>query len=921
TDDNPLVYYLTYTASGANSSTTVSSESCSAYTDGTSTDGIFWDSTNTAFVLAGDGCAALAASGTMTYTIKVDDYLGLTTDTSTITVEMENEDTTSPFGQLWPLNTTAYQAFSSFGTDQDDDDDVDEDDWYAYANSSLNTGTYDSTLGHIEPREAISSSIVNPTLSGQVYLRGEVFDNQRIGSIQLVFYKSDETDSYTATVATWDSTTKALVASSSTTTGETAELHQYQSQEGHYAEFAYLWDTSSITEIADGVADSGIIVKLVVTDGASLTATEIDYSSTENSRIAKASRFTSSAWTGYNSTSVNIAPYVTSITTSLSSLSSRYPTAYSRTALGHYPVSSDETFVLYGYNLTGGAITNATVSANSDDSSALDVTPTDSLSSGSIVVTVNGVSSINNLNDNDLAVNQLGNGYNNDLLTDDLVIDIWEFDNTHIVPISGKIEQPVMKINPNSDKVGFAFVNGPLYFSMGGGTGSQDYSYTYWMGSYDFFTSVGFTYDKLGYSYGCAAGGDINSSSADKFQLMTSRWGLAGTGQSGSYGNTNSLRLESIGQKGDSDGNNTDTRYFDKQRFQSTTLATAVHDSTTNLYMAYYDQMNDEIRFRYGATSSTSKAAFGAFKDTETSGDAYTYAAGASKVVQMVAGSETGRNAGAYVSIGVVSEQDTTVDDVVVMVWYDATNTTLWYSYNDTPTTSRLGDKTATGWSDAVRVFSANSDMAKSGEYCKVAVDVDGGVHIACYDPINLDLNYAYLPASKGGVATAQTDFSTCVVDSNGVTGSNLTLDVAKVDGNWIPYIGYYMTSCTKPKLAYKVDTENYAPDGSDDDMFTGDWEITIVPTEETVEMQSNQHNDINVGVWKDSDTGVMKTSLTTTSSSNSNYNDANAYNSTSYGQIYGNGATDSDGNLYPIIGYAVKNGSSGDVIETAQKR
>ena len=622
---------------------------------------------------------------------------------------------------------------------------------------------------------------------------------------------------------------------------------------------------------------------------------------------------------------VDVVPYITKVTTGLSSLKKKNPSVYNRTARGHYTVRNDETVTFSGFNL--GSTTTLSMSTLSK--------------SGKYDFVVSSISAANNNNNNNssgcyateisdmssyseknkYAYNRIPNNDNNNILTDDIYFDIWEFDSNHVVPISGKIEQPVMKINPNNDKVGFAFVNGPLYFSMGGGTGNENYSYTYWMGSYDFFTSVGFTYDKLGYSYGVAAGGDINSNSADKFQLMTSRWGHAGRAQAGSYGNENSLRLESIGQKGDSAGKNTGTNNFDKQRIQSPSLATAVHGATTYLYMAYYDQMNDEIRFRAGSTNSTARADFGAFTDKETAGAPYTYAEGASTLVQMVAGSNTGRNAGGYVSIGVVSKQGTAVDDVVVMAWYDAENRCLMYSYNTAPTTNRQGNKTAAGWSTPVRVFDEDSDMANAGEYCKVAVDNDGGVHIACYDPVNLDLDYAYLPSAKGGKATSSADFATCVVDSNGVTGSNLTLDVAKVGSNWIPYIGYYMTSCIKPKLAYKVDVAGSAPAGSEDDAVTGSWEITVVPTSQTVEMQSNQHNDISVALWKDKNTGVMKKSLTTTSSSNSNYNKPNGYSSESYGQIYGNGRTDANGNLYPILGYAVKYGSTGDHIETAQMR
>lgn len=60
------------------------------------------------------------------------------------------------------------------------------------------------------------------------------------------------------------------------------------------------------------------------------------------------------------------------------------------------------------------------------------------------------------------------NNDNNNNLTDDLILDVWSFDSDAVVPISGKIEQPHMAIDPETGQIGFAFVNGPLYFSMAG---------------------------------------------------------------------------------------------------------------------------------------------------------------------------------------------------------------------------------------------------------------------------------------------------------------------------------------------------------------------------------------------------------------------------------------------------------------------
>ena len=271
--------------------------------------------------------------------------------------------------------------------------------------------------------------------------------------------------------------------------------------------------------------------------------------------------------------------------------------------------------------------------------------------------------------------------------------------------------------------------------------------------------------------------------------------------------------------------------------------------------------------------------------------------------VSMIAGSNTGRPAGEYISLGAIKGAGTNGADVVVVVWYGS-DRTLHYSYNTSPM-NRDGQTNGAGWSEPITVFSG--DMENAGEYCKVVVDNDGGIHIAAYDPVNLDLCYAYLGSYNGS------SFETCVVDSNGVTGSNLTLDVAKdkdsEDGNWIPYIGYYATYCIKPKYAYKVEISSNAPAGSVEDMFTQTWESMVVPTSSIIEMQSNQHNDINIAVWKDTN-GIIKASKTGTNSHNVN-NDG--YGNDAYGQVYGNGTSN------PIMGYAIKNGASKNTIETAQ--
>ena len=237
------------------------------------------------------------------------------------------------------------------------------------------------------------------------------------------------------------------------------------------------------------------------------------------------------------------------------------------------------------------------------------------------------------------------------------------------------------------------------------------------------------------------------------------------------------------------------------------------------------------------------------------------------------------------------------------------------YSYNTNPTRLRTSDgavATEADWETPINVFS--DDMENAGEYCQIAVDAHGGIHIAAYDPVNSDVVYAYLSSYN---ATPQT----CIVDSAGVVGSNLTIDVALDDsGNAIPRISYYSSSCVRPKLAYLVDAENTSAAGTVDDEFTGKWEVTVVPTANTLNMSSAQYNKINVAVWKTS-SGELTNCLdsdtfsqTKVSLDNATTNNGSSFTSDSYGFVYGNGTSNA------ILGYAVKQGSN-STIETAQMK
>ena len=736
---------------------------------------------------------------------------------------------------------------------------------------------------------------------------------------------------------------------------------------------------------------------------------------------------------------MDVVPYIATIETSLGDLKKNNPSVYARTALGHYAVSSDEVLKIQGFNISGGTLKftkseTETVLSSYDETKEGYLIPA-TAKSGHMSITVNEVESLNNINNNQAygtayetspSIDSVGkvykdkkfynrqpNGDNNNLLTDDVILDIWEIDPMAVQPKNGSATQPVMAINPNTHDIGFAFVNGTLYFSMPNG---NTRSYEHWIGGFDFWTSVGLAYDSYGNSFATAAGGDIADNRADTFRIMTSRWGTCSLPVLGYDEGRNQYRLEYIAQ---ADYHNSDTvdRNFNKERIQSPSIATTASSAdSTKVYLAYYDEINDEIRFKHGVftdnktmnwykyTRSTTDGEgnvipgagvaefFGDFygrpnsvdlskdnsdrnpswnnvstsdtvetsewlgkKTLEERGGWYSLAhnsliAGQTKnkeyrlyswngnslkasartqVTTAVVTAATDSNgnpidgdpvyAGKYVSIAAIKDGGTN-DDAVIAVWWDAEHTQLLYSYNLTPNSIQVGQykQADTKWSTPIAIFGEGNGI---GEYCKIAIDANNGVHIAAYDGLNGDLCYAYIPTF-----TQPSTAKTCIVDSYGIIGTELNIDVALDSNNKpVPYISYYAGNCARPKIAYwsgakNIDSATPFIGGAIEDVTTGEWEISTIPTGSKVSV-----DHINIGVWKDSDgkqnwsttdgnTPNGKTPGTTGANVGKKTFTAGTGSNTSYGTVWGNGSKN------PVLGYAITKGSNG-YIETAQMK
>lgn len=798
-------------------------------------------------------------------------------------------------------------------------------------NNSLAYDKDGKALGHIELETDLTAALktspygTGPKVSGKIVLRGTASDETLLTGLSV---KAAETEIASAKYenGVWSSAN-----------GLTVTNVREVDQNGHEVTWELEYETPS--------AQKDLELTVTATDGGTNSSPEAEESTapalgTEKEKLT--ARYT-----------VDVVPYVTNVKTMLSTVGGKEEAAwstYGRTSTGAYVAGQSwaknsgitgkpgaETVTLYGFNLAGGTV------ESSNGGSAKLSTAGDSFSfsvkdfkSGDYTVTVNGIPSINNKNSNDSKgsytgsdaeqmYNRMPNGTTNNNLTDDFKMNIWDIRYDAATSQGGTLKEAVMRIAPGSDKIGFAFTNGASKFSMGGKKDGN--SYQIWQSNYADFNNVSFVYDKNGNSYGTATGLDTypdgNGDFAGRFTFMSSQWGICNTGaMDDNYWGKNKLRMESIGIKGSKvQGSDQNTCIMDTYRFRSPTLATTMHGNSTSVYLAYYDTFQKQIRFRYGTfktdavgqsdNADNNNNGFDQFRDQVRANNSGGKSAFDAKntTYSLIAGKDadtlkdTGNvcipsnsMASTCVAIDAI-EGKTAEDDVVVAAW--CTGSGVKFAYKKNPYTDNDADSdsanagTAGYWSKAVEVFSG------ACEDVSIKADASGAVHISAYNKAEQSLVYRHIDKDR----TTMGDVVT--VDSYQIVGSRTQIDVQKEGDYYVPYISYYNPATQKTKLAYLLAGKSgidYSASGvKSDDTFTGNWEVSVIPTTSDI-----QEDHTNIGLWKDS-YGVRRTSVGGTVNN--------------YGSIGDNeGQTSGNGTNNPVVGYATVIGIRG-FIETAQMR
>ena len=825
--------------------------------------------------------------------------------------------------------------------------------------------------GHIELENDITDSFKatkfnntelgdDPKVSGKITFHGTAYDDTRLSSIWFKFDGFDDpehpvtdgdasttnTSGYTQAACYNNGTWTNAPATMATDGWEMKVTDTSFDQTGHTVDWYLSIDTSKITNLVG--LDKALSV--VAMDGKSGTNDAQRPSATSTTQT------TTSAKTPYYK--MDVVPYITGITTRLARKNVPDPTIYSRTAQGHYPIASDEAadtntpVVLSGFNL---AANNASVNLGNTDIK--------DRASGAYAYEVGdtGISTINNLNDNnahgsyDINVTGLAektkvqNMYNrqpnlttNLNLTDDVVFDVWELKDG-AQGKGGKINEPIMRINPANNVVGFAFASGAAYFSMPGLTNS----FEVWQRNYANYNGIAMAYDYSGNAHTISVGLDTapndNPPLAGRMNYNNSRFGHVYTGYRdyndvgwGNFGKKTQVALDSLGAE------------CDQERFSDVSIAVgSTANGNSTVYIAYCDTRTKQIKFRYGTINQTTRAVangnnttyyqFDQINDSRSQGSTnaisdtgndnnYNNHANFEAYAgyySLIAGGDTGNAMGNYVALDVIPGKDnqnnhSANNDIVVVVWSDSSKLNYMYRYgtkDDTDASSAgvpavtSGDNQHGGWSKPITIA---TDKA---EYCKVKVDPVGGIHIAWFDHTKSDLKYAYMSSYNSAYNNGnldETKLYTATIDAYSQIGSYLDIDVGRksATGDVIPYISYLADGMdTLPKMAYLPNginnTTPVVPNGADVStyLYTGDWEMSLIPTISDV-----RSDNINIALWKDKDNGVINYTPSVVGSINAATPNANG------STVLPNGTSE------VVIGYATVKDTTG-YIETAMKK
>lgn len=728
-----------------------------------------------------------------------------------------------------------------------------------YKDETVDEETQSVIQGHIELEDDLPSTFTDggtgvndrdPKVSGIIYLEGQAKDNVMINELTLSFpwLAESANPSFSSGFVSFASRTGGVISKVSGISldqqgVEVVELSDdYDDSEYNIVKFKLAIDTSKIKDVAR--MDVELKVQAKDRGAANGEASTVKASSqlkndeTGNSPVYK----------------MDIVPYITKLYTSISETAGE---EFARSANGKYVVrghyrtySSEykmwtddmtETVRLYGFNL------KADTEAVKIGSTAVDLKAGDTddkghyyytfdvgkaTVSGDLSVTVNSIESLNNKNAepefkslvNDTVTfaeyNCQANGITNNRLDDDVSLYVWDIHGFGTF-YDTNVTCPMMKMDKSGNYyMSYGYGVPSMYVNKNGTTRRID-------GSYNKFHNTNVLYDDNGNLYAVATNTDRIGDTSARFvfytpysDTRTNQMPEENNGVQGEYQNSNDSKrhLEQV--------YNGKTGVYDINRVKNPKLTSYTNGATTYIGMAYFDYNNDinPVKARFGTRNG--KTISGGIKGSTNGGTGQsndpTKTDSSYKNYHIIASDNTTFKGGQYAAVGIVpAAKAGTTNNVGVVAWYDASVRKVCYSWNDDLDSPDVGG----AWQTNAKYL----DGKYTGWHVDLAVDDDGGIHIAYYNSAKGDLKYVYLSKYNATPTDAVT------VDSYLSVGTNITVNTRLEDGKYVPYIYYYNASANQTPNSIKVAWRNDMTtlrDGALSDKFTGAWECMTIPTE-----------------------------------------------------------------------------------------
>ncbi len=245
--------------------------------------------------------------------------------------------------------------------------------------------TADSSVGHVDLSSTLPAANFTGTsgetdtdtkISGTVVFTGTVTDEKRVESIYLTTSsKFSSTEVSSVQVAAYDTTSGAFtVTQPATGLSFAITSNEFSTESGHTVGWSLTVDTSEV----EGIAAADVKFTVAASDG---TNTNASGSTVEPAEYQ-----------------ADIVPYITGIVRSSTSKSN---TTMNRSTYGEYPVAVGDTLKVSGFNFgTSPTVKVGSTSAAASNADGTSFTIAAPENSGELAVTVNGIVSLNDKNNN-----------------------------------------------------------------------------------------------------------------------------------------------------------------------------------------------------------------------------------------------------------------------------------------------------------------------------------------------------------------------------------------------------------------------------------------------------------------------------------------------------------------------------------------